>query len=111
MIDESTSVSGDRTRDMYRPGNGYRERPEPRRYPAEFLARYRDAQRARCERLDAVARDDIRRRREAREAMSAPGFADLPLQARLATIRRAEVSRYLTVARMDANPAFTDMTI
>jgi pimeloyl-ACP methyl ester carboxylesterase len=111
MVDESDPLSCDPSLDMYSPDNGYREPPEPSRYTAEFLARYREAQRARCERLDAVARDDIRRRREAREAMSAPGFADLPLQARLATIRRAEVSRYLTVARMDANPAFTDMTI
>jgi hypothetical protein len=111
MIDESDPLSCDPSLDMYNPDNGYREPPEPSRYTAEFLARYREAQRARCERLDAVARDDIRRRREAREAMSAPGFAGLPLRTRLATIRRAEVSRYLTVARMDANPAFTDMTI
>jgi pimeloyl-ACP methyl ester carboxylesterase len=111
MVDESDPLSCDPSLDMYNPDNGYRKPPESSRYTAEFLARYRQAQRARCERLDAVARDDIRRRREAREAMSAPGFAELPPQTRLATIRRAEVSRYLTVARMDANPAFTDMTI
>jgi hypothetical protein len=111
MVDEHDPLSCDPSLDMYNPDNGYREPPESSRYTEEFLARYRKAQRARCERLDAVARDDIRRRREAREAMSAPGFADLPLPTRLATIRRAEVSRYLTVARMDANPAFTDMTI
>lgn len=111
MVDENDPLSCDPSLDMYNPDNGYREPPEPSHYTAEFLTRYRAAQRARCERLDAGARDDIRQRREARAAVNAPGFADLPLPARLATIRRAEVSRYLTVARLDANPAFTDLTI
>jgi pimeloyl-ACP methyl ester carboxylesterase len=111
VIDERDPLSCDPSLNMYHPDNGYREPPESSRYTAEFLARYREAQRARCVRLDAIARDDIRRRREAREAMSAPGFSELPLRTRLATARRAQVSRYLTVARMDANPAFTDMTI
>jgi pimeloyl-ACP methyl ester carboxylesterase len=111
MIDEGDPLSCDPGLDMYNPDNGYRQPPEPSRYTAEFLARYREAQRARCMRLDAMARDDIQRRREAREAMSAPGFSGLPAQTRRATERRAQVSRYLTVARMDANPAFTDLTI
>ena len=111
MVDENDPLSCDPGLDMYNPDNGYRQPPESSRYTPEFLERYRAAQRARCERLDAVARDDIRRRREAREAMNAPGFAELPLRSRLATIRRAEVSRYLTVARMDANPAFTDLAL
>jgi uncharacterized membrane protein len=111
ITDESDPLSCDPSLDMYNPDNGYQEPPASSRYTAEFLTRYREAQRARCVRLDAMARDDIRRRREAREAMSAPGFSELPLQTRLATARRALVSRYLTVARTDANPAFTDLTI
>jgi hypothetical protein len=43
--------------------------------------------------------------------MSAPGFSELPAQTRVAAERRAQISRYLTVARMDANPAFTDMSL
>jgi pimeloyl-ACP methyl ester carboxylesterase len=111
VIDENDPLSCDPSLDMYNPDNGYRPPPESSHYTAEFLARYREAQHARCARLDAMAWDDIRRRREAREAMNAPGFAELPLQTRLATERRAEVSRYLTVARMDANPAYTDLSI
>jgi pimeloyl-ACP methyl ester carboxylesterase len=111
MVDEDDPLSCDPSLDMYNPDNGYRKPPESSRYTAEFLARYREAQRARCERLDAVARDDISRRREAREAMDAPGFSELPAQSRVATERRAQISRYLTVARMDANPAFTDMSL
>lgn len=111
VIDEHDPLSCDPGLDMYNPDNGYREPPEPSRYTAEFLARYREAQRARCARLDATARDDIQRRRAAREAMNAPGFSELPLHTQLATTRRAEVSRYLTVIRMDANPAFTDLRL
>lgn len=111
VTDESDPFSCDPSLDMFNPDNGYREPPEETRYTEEFLARYRAGQRARCERLDAMAREDIQRRRSAREAMSAPGFSDLPLRDRLEVSRDAHCSKYVTVARVNANPAFADMSI
>ena len=111
VTDESDPLSCDPTLDMFDPANGYRRPPEVSSYSPEFLARYRAAQRERCARLDAVARDDVARRRAARARMLAPEFPDLPLEEQIAITRTATATRYLTIARTSANPSYTDLSI
>jgi pimeloyl-ACP methyl ester carboxylesterase len=111
VTDESDPLSCDPALDMYNPANGYRKPPQVSHYSPEFLERYRAAQRARCERLDAMARQVIERRRKYRAKMSEPGFNDLPLEEQVYITRMAVTSRYLTIARVAADPAYTDLSV
>ncbi|MBL7493337.1 nuclear transport factor 2 family protein [Frankia sp. AgB1.9] len=111
VIDENDPLSCDPTLDMYNPANGYRRPPEVSSYSPEFVERYRAAQRARVTRLDAVARQDIARRRRYRELMARWDFRDRPLDEQLHITRLATTSRYLTIARVAANPSYTDLSI
>lgn len=111
VTDESDPLSCDPSLDMFNPANGYRKPPEVSKYSHGFLERYRAAQRARCARIDAMARQDIARRRRFRALMNEPGFSDLPLDEQLYITRMATATRYLTVARTAANPSYTDLSI
>jgi hypothetical protein len=111
VTDESDPLSCEPSLDMYNPANGYREPPEVSSYSPEFLERYRAAQRARCARLDDMARQIIARRRRFRAQMKDPKFAELPFEERIYITRMATASQYLTVARVAANPAYTDLSI
>ncbi len=101
--DESDPVSADPALDPYDPANGFREPPEESRYAPEFLQRYRAAQRARIERIDAEARRRLERRRGAarrwRES-GAPGDR-----------REAIATRFLVVYRTDADPRSVDLSL
>lgn len=65
VTDEDDAFSCDPALDPFSPANGFRRPPDSACYAPEFIARYRAAQVARCERLDAKAREMIRRKREA----------------------------------------------
>lgn len=72
VLDETDPMSVDPTLDPLNPANGYRG-PTGTRYEPEFVQRYRQAQRARVERLDALAKSLIERRMEARKRIKEQG--------------------------------------
>ncbi len=92
VTDEREPLASDPALDMYDAANGFREPPAWSSYAPEFLARYREAQRARVARIDAVARAAIAMREDAdpRERAHEP---------------------ILVVYRTMANPAFVDRDI
>lgn len=65
VTDEDDAFSCEPTLDPFSPANGFRRPPESAHYSPEFIARYRAAQVARCERIDAKARTMIQRKRDA----------------------------------------------
>lgn len=111
VTDEDDPLSIDPTLDMYDPANGFREPPEPSRYDPEFLARYRAAQRARVERIDARARAWIAEQAPARRAVAAADFDARPEPERRRLLRQALVGRYMEIHRTEANPAYADLSL
>jgi pimeloyl-ACP methyl ester carboxylesterase len=96
--------------DMYNPDNGWRPWPEPCSYDLEWLQRYRTAQLERVARLDAVAKASL-----ADVALSAAelGRIDKLVEpARWRELRaRTVFTRYLTIYRTLADPAYLDLSI
>lgn len=111
VTDEEDPLSCDPALDMFNPANGYRKPPEVSKYSEEFLTRYRAAQVARCQRIDARAKAEVARKRAHRAQMAEPGFAALPLEQQNEILRQAVASNTLVVYRTMADPALTDLTI
>lgn len=108
VIDEDDPFSVEPELDMYHPDNGWRPWPEPSSYDLEWLARYRQAQRDRVAKIDAVATAALAERAAAR--------AELDDHARgtrrwIDTRRHAVFARYLTIYRTLADPAYLDPSI
>ena len=108
IIDESDPFSVDPALDMYNPDNGWRPWPEPSSYDKGWLAQYREAQRERVARIDAVATGALDERRAARA-----GLDDLERggEAWIDARRHAVFARYLTIYRTLADPAYLDLSI
>lgn len=111
VVDEHDPLSTDPTLDMYNPANGFRFPPEETRYSQEFLARYRQAQRARVARIDAIARNHIHQQHIFKELMREASFRRLPFEHQLAIRRRAILGTYMLINRTMANPACVDLSI
>ena len=111
VVDENDPLSIDPSLDMYDPANGFREPPEPSRYGAELLERYRAAQHARVARIDAIARGYVEEQSYYRKKIGAEDFERLPETERRWCLRRGLVGRYLTIHRTEANPAYTDLLL
>ena len=111
VVDESDPFAGDPALDMYDERNGFKTPPAESRYSREFLAAVRAAQRARCARIDAIARRHIAESGHARAAMRAPEFASASADARNHVARRAMAPRYMIVYRTQANPNYLDLSL
>lgn len=111
VIDENDPLSCDPALDMFNPANGYRKPPETSHYSEEFLSRYRSAQIARCQRIDARARQDVARRMRYQAQMREPGFAELPLDEQNYITRMAAATQTIVIYRTMADPALTDLSI
>jgi hypothetical protein len=96
LVEEGDPLSCDPKLDLYDPANGFAPPPRSSHYTPEFLARYRAAQRARVERIDALARARLERKRAARAAGDARG---------------AMATDFLLVYRTDADPRAVDPSL
>jgi len=107
VVDEANPTAVNSRLDMYDPANGYRPMAEgPSRYAAGFLAEFRAAQRARCERLDRLALEWCEEAAYFRAKLGAAEPAERPRLARYALQRR-----YLLVYRTLADPRYLDPTL
>ena len=104
VMDEADPLSCDPALDPFDPANGYRQPPESSRYGPEFVTRYREAQRVRVQRLDALARAHLRQRDEARRASKAGDTG-------MSTVRRAVWGGYMVVYRTEADLRAFDLSL
>ncbi|RZS77035.1 alpha/beta hydrolase [Pigmentiphaga kullae] len=102
--DEGDALSVDPALDPLNPDNGYRPGGQAR-YAPGFVARYRQAQRDRVERLDALARQSIAQRLGARKALK--GREDVSQAER----RVAAHTPVMTVWRTDADLRCLDLSL
>lgn len=108
VVDERDPFATDPALDMYDPRNGFRPPPAWSEYPPDFVARFREAQRARVERLDAAARALLEDGRAAALQEKAPGFSSLPFDEQQSILKRAAFEPVMVVYRTMANLNFTD---
>jgi pimeloyl-ACP methyl ester carboxylesterase len=111
VVDESDPTLTDPTLDMFNPENGYRPLPSPSRYDLAWLVRYREAQRARVARLDALARAYLDVQAAAHADTRASRFAERRVNEQVAVRRIAALDRVMVIYRTLANPAFLDPSI
>lgn len=111
VTDEHDLFSCDPSVDMYDPDNGFRPHPEPSRYSAAFLAQYREAQRARVSRIDAIARGRLEAQRFFMRRFGTEDLSTLPVSERQFIERRGFSGSYMQVFRTEAHPAYTDPSI
>jgi len=103
VIDEQDPLQTDESLSAFNAANGFKRPPESSSYDADFLKRYRMAQRERVARIDAFAKAHVARRAEARKRMKEqPSRADAIL---------AAYSPIFTVWRTDADPRCFDLSL
>lgn len=103
VADEGDPLSTVPELDIFDEANGFAEPPNSSQYAPEFLARYREAQRARVARIDAHARYLIAERMAAKERFKTTNRA---------TDRRAStMAKVITVYRTDADPRTLDLSL
>jgi hypothetical protein len=103
VTDETDPLSVDRDLDMFSPDNGFADPPASSTYSAEFLERYRAAQRDRVGRIDERARAFVAERDEAKRQFKATGS--------IADRRHGITPRVITVYRTDADPRTVDLSL
>ncbi|MGH3517516.1 MAG: alpha/beta hydrolase [Haloechinothrix sp.] len=103
IADETDRLSVIEELDPFNPDNGFRPDPESSRYTAEFLTRYRAAQRARMARIDEKALGYTEQANAARRRFRETGSA--------ADRRTSLAPRIITVYRTDADPRTVDLSL
>jgi hypothetical protein len=111
VADEQAPESWDPDLDMYNEANGYQPWPAESSYDPQWLERYRQAQRSRSHKLDAIARELIADRNLARKTQKSTYFSDLLSSDQQRIRRRAKLFRVMVIYRTLANPAFLDPAI
>lgn len=111
VTDEHDPLSGDPSLDPFNPDNGHRPPPQSSRYSPEFVERYRAAQRARVDRLDAVARERLSQRSAARRELTIEGFAARPWAQQARTLRAAVAHPHMVVFRTEADLRAFDLSL
>ncbi len=111
VTDESDPLSCDSTLDPFNPENGYRHPPASSAYPAEFVARYRQAQHARVARIDARARALLGERQAARAAARGADFAQRPWAQQAHAVRQSVLCPYLVTYRTEADLRAMDLSL
>ena len=110
VTDESDPFSRDPALDMYNPDNGWRPWPEPSSYDPTWLETYRAAQIARVARIDAVAKQSIADAEVAGQQLE--GIHKSTNLAEWRDLRARRVfTKYLTIYRTLADPAYLDLSI
>ena len=110
VTDESDPFSRDPALDMYNPDNGWRPWPEPSSYDPAWLETYRAAQIARVARIDAVAKQSIADAEDAGQQLE--GIHKSTNLAEWRDLRARRVfTKYLTIYRTLADPAYLDLSI
>jgi len=109
VADEADPFSTVPELDMYHPDNGWRPWPEPCVYDRDWLANYRAAQIARVARIDAIAKASIAESVDAGNRLRAVDRGDTV--AWREQRRRAVFTKYLTIYRTLADPAYLDLSI
>lgn len=100
VVDEHDPLSCDPDLDPFAERNGFAAPPQPSRYAPEFVARYRGAQRARVERIDAEARRRVSRKNDAR----ARGDARGALTSELMVVYRTDADLRSVDPSLDPSP-------
>jgi pimeloyl-ACP methyl ester carboxylesterase len=96
--------------DMYDPDNGWRPWPEPCSYDPGWVASYRQAQRDRVARIDSIARASITEAGASVPELRTVDKSTDPVRWRDLR-RRAVFTKYLTIYRTLADPAYLDLSI
>lgn len=103
VIDESDPMQTDESLSAFSPANGFRAPPESSRYAPEFLTGYRQAQRRRVEKIDAMAKAMVARKAEARQRLKAARSRPDAILAAYSPI--------FQVWRTDADPRCFDLSL
>ena len=103
VVDEADPLQTDESLSAFNAANGFKTPPESSSYAPDFLAKYRTAQRARVERIDAMAKALIARKAEARARLKAARSRPDAILAAYSPI--------FQVWRTDADPRCFDLTI
>jgi hypothetical protein len=103
VTNEADALATDDALSPFSADNGYAPPPAMTSYSTEFLARYRAAQFQRALKIDALARQLIAQRQEARRAAK----SDAGLQGRM----RAAYTPIFHIWRTDADPRCIDLSI
>jgi alpha-beta hydrolase superfamily lysophospholipase len=110
VADENDPFSTVPELDMYNPDNGWRPWPEPCSYDPAWVERYRAAQVDRVARIDAIAKASIEDAKDAAQRLRGVDKATEPARYREHR-RRAVFTKYMTVYRTLADPAYLDLSI